>query len=114
MSTRRKLLLPTLFALGSFSAIATLTSLTQPLDNLSYALLFFGLLGIFLVSVGHFLTIIRWGEVSARSRSRILIVSILIIIGLMLRSLGSLSALELVVLVLIGLGLWFYSGRRAV
>jgi len=98
---------------GSFIAMAVLAAITNPLDNLWYGLFFFGLLAVFLIAVGYLLTYVRWGKITAKSRSRILIVSSLILVALMLRSSGSLNWVEGLALALIGVGLWFYSGRRA-
>ena len=111
---RQHLFIPSIITAGSLAALLIFGSLTSPLDNVSYSIVFFGLALIFLVAGGYLLTYLRRGQVAPKSRSRILIVSLLILIALMLRSSGSLNFLEAGVLVLIGVGLWFYSGRRSV
>ena len=114
VGTRQKhILAPIATATGSFFGAVALASTTTPVDKLSYALFFFVFLLVFLVSVGYLLAGLRWGKASRRGRYRILILSFLIVVALMLRTSGSLQWPEALVLALIGIGLWFYSGRRA-
>ena len=87
--------------------------LSNPLDNVSYAILFFAALLILLLSLGHLLLSLSGRRAGHRARSRITIISVLVVILLMFRSTGSLNWTDLVVVVLLGLGLLFYSGRRS-
>lgn len=98
---------------ASLLAMVILAATTNPIDNVNYGLVFFGLMAVFLVSAGYLLTRMRWGKVTTKSRSRIFIASSVILIGLMLRSSDSLDWIEALVLLIIGVGLWLYSGRRA-
>lgn len=66
-----------------------------------------------LISLGYVATYLRWGQVVVKSRYRIVIVASVILIALMLRSSGSLNLAEAFVLIAIGVGLWFYAGRRS-
>lgn len=87
--------------------------LSNPLDNVSLAILFFAILLVLLLSLGHLLLGLRGRPAGPKARSRITIVSVLVVILLMFRSAGSLNWIDLVVVVLLGLGLLFYSGRRS-
>src|SRR3989344_8543679 len=113
MKTRnRHLLLPaTLFA-GSFLSLLAVMLLSNPLDNVSYAILFFVILLILLLSLGHLLLGLSGRPAGRKARSRIVIISVLVVTLLMFRSAGSLNWIDLVVVALLGLGLLFYSGRR--
>jgi len=109
---REHLRLPLFAGLATVAGMLILASTTDPTDKVALSLVFFGLLLAFLASLGHFIAYLRWGQLSPTGRTRIFIVSSLIVVGLMLKSSGSLSVLEVLVLFLIGAGLWFYSGRR--
>lgn len=109
---RQHLKLPAVAILGSAVGMLILASTTDPTDKVALSLVFFALLLVFLASSFHFLAYIRWGQLSPRGRTRIFIISSLLVVGLMLKSSGSLSMLEALVLLFIGIGLWFYSGRR--
>ena|SRR3990167_7756704 len=104
--------LPIFGAVLSLLAMLVLVATTKPIDNISYGVVFFGLLTVFLVSAGYQVTRLRRGAMTTKSRSRIFIVSSVILVALMLRSSGSLDWIETLVLAVIGIGLWFYSGRR--
>ena len=86
--------------------------LTSPIRNITFAVPFFMTSFIFLISLGHFLTYLRKGKVSRKSRSRILILSIFILLLLMFKSAGSLNLIDLIILILVVGGLLFYSSRR--
>ncbi len=87
--------------------------LSNPLDNVSYAILFFAVLLILLLSLGYLLFGLSGHRPGRKARSRIAIISVLVVILLMFRSAGSLNWIDLVVVALLGLGLLFYSGRRS-
>ena len=114
MKTRnRHFLFPaTLFA-ASFLSLLAIILLSNPLDNVSYAILFFAVLLILLLSLGHLLLGLSGHRAGRKARSRIAIISVLLITLLMFRSADSLNWIDLVVVVLLGLGLLFYSGRRS-
>src|SRR5579862_6072612 len=98
---RPKVLLPAVSTAGSFLLLVLLMVSTSPLTNIAYAGLFFILLLLFLISLGHLITVFQSGRVSPKSRGRIISVSTFIVVLLMLRSAGSLSWVGGLILVLI-------------
>ena len=86
--------------------------LTNPIENISYAVVFFAVLFVLLLSLGYLWLSMRRERVSAASRSKIVIVSILAVVFVMFRSAGSLNWVDLLVLAMLALGLLFYSSRR--
>ncbi|HLA49455.1 MAG TPA: hypothetical protein VJY84_02840 [Candidatus Saccharimonadales bacterium] len=109
----RHFLLPAVLFVGSFLTLVAVMLLSNPLDNVSYAILFFAILLILLFSLGHLLVGLSGRRAGRKARSRIVIISVLVVILLMFRSTGSLNWIDLVVVALLGLGLLFYSGRRS-
>jgi hypothetical protein len=109
----RKLKLPGLICLISLMAIAGLMLWTSPIDNIIYAVFFFGLGLIFLISLGYFLVRLQTGEVSHKNRYRIIVLSLIFLTLLMFRSAQSLSWVSGVILALIGFGLAFYISKRS-
>jgi hypothetical protein len=106
------LVLPAALSAGSFFILLLLCLLTDPVKNVSFALVFFAVLLVFLLSLGHFLFTLKSGRVRPKARSRIVIGSVLIVLVLMFRSAGSLNWVDILVLLLLCGGLLFYSGRR--
>ena len=106
------LLLPAVLSAGSFFGLLLITVLTNPLQNISYALFFFGILLVLLLSLGHLLIGLSSNKISRKSRSKIVIISVLLVIILMFRSGGSLNWVDILVVLLLGGGLLFYGGRR--
>lgn len=100
-------------ALASFVAMVLLMMATNPVNNVLYTALFFGLALIFLISIGYFLVRLQTGEVSSKNRYRTVAVSLVLIILLMFRSAKSLSWVDGIILILIGFGLVFYISRRS-
>jgi len=96
----------------SLVALGVLMSLTNPVDNVIYAALFFGLALVFLVSLGYFGVRLQTGEVSSKNRYRIVALSLVFLIFLMFRSAQSLNWVDGIILILIGFGLVFYISRR--
>lgn len=96
----------------SFAGIALIALLTNPIVSISYILFFFLLLLIFLIGLAYLLVALRRGKVSVRTRRSIIIVSLILVFLVMFKSSGSLSWIDLIVLLLLGFGLLFYSGRR--
>ncbi|MBI4034714.1 hypothetical protein HY380_02320 [Candidatus Saccharibacteria bacterium] len=94
-------------------ALATLLVTTNPVDKLSYTMVFFLLLLVMLVSSGYTLVRHFRGQVSPQSRYRLFITSLFLVVLLMFRSSQSLGWLEGLVLLAVSLGLLFYGGRRA-
>ncbi len=103
-----------LAALISFIALVVLMMTTNPVDNVIYTALFFGLALVFLVSLGNFLVRLQTGEVSAKNRYRTVSLSLVLLILLMFRSAQSLSWVDGIILALIGFGLVFYISKRSV
>ena len=85
---------------------------TNPVDKIIYALVFFGLSLVFMVSLGFLMVGLQLGEVSAKNRYRIIAVSLIFLIFLMFRSARSLNWVDGLTLVLISFGLVFYISRR--
>lgn len=86
--------------------------LSDPVQNVSYALFFFTILLVFLLSLGHLLLGLFSRKISRKLRPKILIISVLLVIILMFRSAGSLNWVDILVMLLLSGGLLFYSGRR--
>ncbi len=97
--------------LVSFMAIIGLVLLTSPLQNVVWAVGFFILLAILVLSLGRLLLGLK-SEVTPRDRSSLAIISLALVLGLMFKSASSFSWLDIGVLILICLGLLFYSRRR--
>jgi len=110
---RHRLLLPATIIAGSFLCLTLLALFTDPLNNVGYALIFFLALYVFAASLGFLVTLIQSGQVSRKSRERIFAVSLFLIALLMFRSVGSLSWVGGVILLLIAGGWLFYVSRRA-
>src|SRR3954469_22951382 len=102
---RAKLKHSALLCLASFTAIVGLLLWTSPIDNIIYAVFFFGLALVFLISLGYFLVRLQTGQVSHKNRYRIIVLSLIFLILLMFRSAQSLSWVDGVILVLISFGL---------
>jgi hypothetical protein len=113
IKNRQRFLLPALIAAGSFLCLMTVILFTNPLDNLSYTIIFFLSLLVLLISFGHVLLYIRSESISTKSRSIIYIVSFIIVIILMLGSAQSLNLTDLAILLLLSWGLVFYSSKRS-
>lgn len=86
---------------------------TNPVDNVIYTALFFGLALVFMTSLGNFLVRLQTGEVSAKNRYRTVGLSLILLILLMFRSAQSLSWVDGIILVLISFGLVFYISKRS-
>jgi hypothetical protein len=110
---RHRVLLPASLIAGSFLCLLLLVLFTDPLNNVAYAVVFFVALIFFLASLGLTLALIQNGEVSRKSRDRILAISIFLVVLLMFRSVGSLSWVGGLILLLIAGGWLFYISRRA-
>lgn len=100
--------------LASFAALVILMMATNPISNVIYTALFFGLLLLFLSSLGFFLVRLQNGEVSPKNRYRAIVLSLIMVILLMFRSAQSLSWVDGVILILIGFGLVFYISKRSI
>jgi amino acid permease len=86
---------------------------TDPLKNVSYIIVFFVLLLVFLVSLGNLAVAAQEGSVTPKNRAKVIIISIFIVLVLMFRSAQSLSWVDGLALLLIIFGFWFYIGRRS-
>lgn len=114
MTLRRKhTTLPAVICAGSFLCILLLAVLTSPVSAISYAITFFVILLIFLVSTGYCVVIMQNGQIRPKDRYRIFIISLLILVAIMLRSAQSLNLIDAITLLLVGIGLLIYSGRRS-
>ncbi len=97
--------------LVSFLAIIGLVLLTSPLQNVAWAICFFGLLAVAALSLGWLVLGLK-KKVSPRARSSVVIISLALVLGLMFKSASAFSWLDIGVLVLICIGLLFYARRR--
>ncbi len=97
----------------SFVTLLLVTFLTSPIDKIGIAIVFFLILFLLLVSLGHLILYLRRGKVGARGRTRILIISVFIVLLMMFRSVQSLSWIDALILLLVVGGLLFYSSRRS-
>jgi hypothetical protein len=111
-SRRQKIKLPLTIAGASLLLISLIVLLTNPVTNIVWTVFFFLGLFVFLYSMAAAAAILQGGEVTKPARQRLLIGVGFIVVTLMLRSAGSLSIVDGVVLVLIVAGLFFYFGRR--
>jgi inner membrane protein involved in colicin E2 resistance len=102
-----------LTALMSLAGLIILMTVTNPVDNVIYTALFFGLALVFMVSLGYFVIRLQNGEISHKNRYRIVSLSLVLLILLMFRSAQSLSWVDGIILVLIGFGLIFYISKRS-
>lgn len=96
-----------------FVAILLVVLLTNPIEKIGYAIVFFAALLALLLSLGHLLTYIRKGQLGPKSRSRIVIVSLFLMLLVMFRSAQSLNWIDALILILVVGGLLFYSSRRS-
>ena len=113
MTRGGKIKLSLLISVISLLGLVLIVGLTSPITNISFALVFFGLLFLFLISSGHLLIYIRRGELGPKSRSRIVIASVFLVLLLMFSSSQSLNWVDGLILLLVLGGLLFYSNRRA-
>jgi hypothetical protein len=113
MTRAVKVKLSLFFTLVSFGALVLLTGLTSPVSNIEFALVFFGLLFVFLISFGHLWVFLRKGQLGPKSRGRIVIISVFVVLALMFSSSQSLNWVDGLILLLVLGGLLFYSSRRA-
>lgn len=97
----------------SASGLVFLLLTTSPIDKAIYAVAFFGLVLVFMISLGYLVVNLQNGRVAPKSRYRIAAVSLLILSLLMFRSTQSLNWQDAVILLLIGFGLVFYISRRS-
>lgn len=107
-----RVIAPGLVALGSFAAIILLMGLTNPIKNISFAAVFFVLAYILIYSSVYTIAALQFGKVGHTTRRKIGIISTLLVLVTMLRSLQSFGLVDLLVVALIGFGLVFYVGRR--
>lgn len=105
--------LPALVCAGSFLLLGFLLTATSPVNQIGYAMAFFAVFLIFLISLGYLITKWQFGKVSPAARRRVVIVSVSISMLLMFRSAQSLNWVDLIILLLVTGGLLFYSNRRA-
>lgn len=100
-------------SLLSFGALLAMILLSNPLQDVSYALYFFGLLLILLVSLGYLVLLQRNGKIAPRSSYKIFVSSGLIVILAMFKSAGSLGVANIAIIILLVGGLIFYFNRRS-
>jgi hypothetical protein len=104
--------LPLILLGGSFLAMMFIIILTRPVEKIGIAIVFFASLLLFLISGGYLIIRLQLGAVSARHRSRIIIISAALVLLLMFRSAQSLGLVDALVLIIITTSLLFYSSHR--
>jgi hypothetical protein len=109
----RKHKLPLWLSAISFAGLVLLMLTTNPIDKIIYAVVFFVVALVFLISFGHLMVWLQVGEVSSKNRYRIITISLIILTLLMFRSAESLNWVDAVILVLISFGLVFFISRRS-
>ncbi len=97
----------------SLAGLVAVMLSTNPIEKIIYAVLFFGLALIFLISAGHLIVRLQLGDVNTKNRYRIIAISLIILTLLMFRSAQSLNWVDAVILILISFGLVFYVSRRS-
>ena len=97
----------------SFLGLVVLMLSTNPVDRIIWAVVFFVLALVFMISFGFWIVRLQLGEVSSKNRYRIVALSLIVLTLLMFRSAQSLNWVDAVILLLIGFGLGFYISRRA-
>jgi len=102
-----------LLALLSLAAMIILMISTNPVDNVIYSALFFGLALVFMISLGFFLVRLQTGQLSSKNRYRTVSLSLILLVLLMFRSARSLNWVDGIILILIGFGLVFYISKRS-
>ncbi|HEY5549626.1 MAG TPA: hypothetical protein VIK37_00225 [Candidatus Saccharimonadales bacterium] len=113
MTRAGKVKLSFFFSVLSLLGLILLMGMTSPIKNISFALVFFVVLFLFLVSFGHLLIYLRKGQLGPKSLSRIVIFSVFLVLLLMFSSSQSLNWVDGLILLLVLGGLLFYSSRRA-
>lgn len=105
--------LPTITTVTSLLALLVMGLLTNPTVNVTIVAVFLVVLGIFLASFGYqvALALSSTGTVEPKNRYRIMLLSIALVIGIMLRSLNSLGTPEVSLLAGLSIILYFYIGR---
>lgn len=106
--TRAGLLAPV-----SLAAMIILMISTNPVDNVIYSALFFGLALVFMISLGFFLVRLQTGQLSSKNRYRTVSLSLILLVLPMFRSAHSLNWVDGIILILIGFGLVFYISKRS-
>ena len=102
-----------LAASASLAAMIILMISTNPVDDVIYSALFFGLALVFMISLGFFLVRLQTGGLSSRNRYRTVSLSLILLVLLMFRSARSLNWVSGIILALIGFGLVFYISKRS-
>lgn len=100
-------------SLISFVALVAIVLLTNPLQNVSYAIYFFGLLFGLIVSLSYFIRLSWGGRITSNYSYKVFVCSILFIILAMFKSAGSLGIANVAILILLSAGLLFYFNRRS-
>jgi peptidoglycan/LPS O-acetylase OafA/YrhL len=112
MLRSRKIKLSLISSVLSLVALTLLIGLTSPIDNVSFGVGFFGGGFWLLVSLGHLLIYVRRGKLGPKSRGRIVIFSVFLVLVMMFSSSQSLNWVDGLILLLVLAGLLFYSSRR--
>jgi hypothetical protein len=112
IKNRQRTLLPAIFLVGSFLCLLATILFTNPLNNLSYTIIFFMSLLIFLISISHIILYLSYEEIPLSSKYKIYTFSFIIVITLMLGSAQSLNLIDFIILLLISWGMVFYISRR--
>ena len=110
--TLARIKLPLSIVCGSLVILTLIFLATTPVNNIVYIALFFVVFFIFINSLLYLMVTLQQGVVGRRSKQRIIFTSTSILALMMFMSTRSLSVVDVLILVLIIYGLYFYSGRR--
>jgi hypothetical protein len=113
MNMQQKIKLPLLSLLGSLIFMIGLFSLTNPINNIVLVVFFFGALYFFLFnSLKMFLALQPTVFDQKKTNSRSVWTSSILVIFIMMRSAHALNIVELALVIIFFIGLWFYLNRR--
>ncbi|OGL35933.1 hypothetical protein A3F65_02990 [Candidatus Saccharibacteria bacterium RIFCSPHIGHO2_12_FULL_47_16b] len=106
---------PSFFSLISLIGLVVLITATSPSDNILFSLFFFLLSFVLAVNLAHLIAgIFRQASLSVKARRRIRITAAILVIAMMFQATRSLNWISGSILLIITLGLLFYSDRRSV
>ena len=104
--------LPAIFTAGSLFCLLGLLFLTSPIVNIFSAVVFFVLLLVFFISVAIWVVKVKKQRLTPSNKYKIVILSLLVVIGLMFKSVQSLNWINAFMLVFIVVGSGAYISRR--
>jgi hypothetical protein len=104
--------IPLIILIASFASLAVCSLFTSPFGHVVNILIFFIALFIFIVSLCWTIALMGRETISSKSKFKIAVFSLTVIVILMFRSAQSLSMEDALILLLIALGALFYGTKR--